>query len=67
MLRHDVIMWDVKREGPGNWNLVASNPRLMEDDFMEKVAVADMKKIALARQIQLREDLSDDDRNNLLK
>jgi len=67
MLRHDVIMWDVKREGPGNWNLVASNPRLMEDDFMEKVAVADMKKIGLARQIQLREGLSDNDRNNLLK
>jgi len=67
MLRHDVIMYDAKREQVGNWNLIVSNPRLMEDDFMQKVAIADMKKIAIARQIQLRDDLPDADRNNLLK
>jgi hypothetical protein len=67
VLNHDVVMYDAKRDGTLNWNLLISSPRFMEDDFAQKVNVADMKKIALARQIQLREGLSDDARNDLLK
>lgn len=64
LLRHDVQMHTVVRHDENNWKLVLVDSCFIEDHYVDTVAIQDMTKMGLARQIQLKEGLDDLGRNS---
>ena len=65
LLQHGVTAYSSSRVGSEDavWDYMLTDPADIEDVFFESRSVENLTKMALARQLQLRDNLSDDVRN----
>ena len=63
-LSHDIVVYDAARYDGDSWQFLASNPRPLEQNFLE-IPLEQLTKCGLARRLQLQEGLSDAQRSEL--
>ena len=68
-LQHDLLCYHTTRVGSNEepWCFMVKDPELAENESIQPTPLADCTKICLARQLQLRDDLNDLRRAELLQ
>ena len=70
-LSHDLLVYERRPVEPtqnnleGSWDFILSDAKLAEDSYIEDTPLADCVKMALARQLQLRDGLTNEQRNRI--